>query len=236
MTSEATWQRARQPEQKEQRRAAILEAAAELFERDGFDKLSLTAIARQAGISKGNVYRYFESKEEIFLQLLHRDNAAWVSDVETRLARLGQTAGAPDGASHRPGGDLIDAVAHELAASLHAQPRLTALTAVTANILEHNVSEQVVVDYKSRLMPLFVRLGNAVHAALPGLPLEDAREFLLYLYVTQAGMWPVAHPAPVVARVLQRPSFSSMCVDWYRDLERMLAIVLRGMHARRDAG
>ena len=45
------WQRARNPEQKEQRRVAILDAAATLFEQGGLDNVSLNAIATEAGIS-----------------------------------------------------------------------------------------------------------------------------------------------------------------------------------------
>ena len=214
--SNPSFQRARQPEQKQQRRAAILAAAATLFADGGFDKITLSAIAREAGISKANVYRYFESKEEIFLHLSLEDNAAWVADLEIQLADVATC------------GDLEE-VAGVLARSLSARPRLAALAAVTSSILEHNVSEQVVLAYKQAMLPLAIRLGNALHAAMPALSIEQAREFLLYLYVVQTGLWPLAHPAPVVQQVLARPELAVFCVSWERDLQRMLVVVLRGM-------
>ena len=61
------FERARQPEQKELRREAILEAATELLAEKGLHDISLSAIARRAKLSKANLYRYFESREAIFL-------------------------------------------------------------------------------------------------------------------------------------------------------------------------
>jgi AcrR family transcriptional regulator len=54
------------------RRKQILDAAAELFSRSGYHGVTVDAIARRAGISKGNLYWYFKSKREIF-QLLFDD-------------------------------------------------------------------------------------------------------------------------------------------------------------------
>ena len=55
-----------------QRRVQILAAAAELFSHGGYQGVTVDAIARRAGISKGNLYWYFGSKREIF-QLLFDD-------------------------------------------------------------------------------------------------------------------------------------------------------------------
>ena len=49
------WQRARKPEQKEERREAILAAAGRLLDAEGLEGTGLNAIAREAGISKANV-------------------------------------------------------------------------------------------------------------------------------------------------------------------------------------
>ena len=49
-----------------QRRAQILAAAAGLFSRGGYQGVTVDAIAQRAGISKGNLYWYFRSKQEIF--------------------------------------------------------------------------------------------------------------------------------------------------------------------------
>src|SRR3954454_5040443 len=47
------------------RRAGILEAAERCFSRSGFHKASMQDICAEAGMSAGNLYRYFRSKETI---------------------------------------------------------------------------------------------------------------------------------------------------------------------------
>jgi AcrR family transcriptional regulator len=54
-------------EQKKQKtRSAIMEAAVRLFSENGFEKTSIEQLARAAGIGKGTIYSYFQTKTEIF--------------------------------------------------------------------------------------------------------------------------------------------------------------------------
>lgn len=48
---------------------SILSASQTLFIQHGFEKTSMEKIAREAGISKSNLYNYFRSKDEIFSRL-----------------------------------------------------------------------------------------------------------------------------------------------------------------------
>ncbi|MBN2026072.1 MAG: TetR/AcrR family transcriptional regulator [Actinobacteria bacterium] len=50
-----------------QRRAAILSAAQELFSENGFKGTTVQEVSERAGLSKGTVYLYFKSKEELYL-------------------------------------------------------------------------------------------------------------------------------------------------------------------------
>lgn len=78
------------------KRARILEAARELFLRDGFGATSMDAVTARAGVSKATVYAHFAGKEELFACLV-RETAASVldglpplqpaGDVEAELVR-----------------------------------------------------------------------------------------------------------------------------------------------------
>jgi AcrR family transcriptional regulator len=50
----------------EDRPAEILAAALDVFSEHGFAATRMEEVARRAGVSKGAVYRYFETKEELF--------------------------------------------------------------------------------------------------------------------------------------------------------------------------
>lgn len=53
------------PTKGEQTRASIIDAALSLFEEVGYEASTMRAIAERAGVSVGNAYYYFSSKEEL---------------------------------------------------------------------------------------------------------------------------------------------------------------------------
>lgn len=71
----------RRKKEKEQRKMAILKAAQQLFFKRGYLSVSVESIARKAQISKGTVYLYFNSKEEIYAQILLDDIEKFNSKV-----------------------------------------------------------------------------------------------------------------------------------------------------------
>jgi AcrR family transcriptional regulator len=59
--------------QKEARRVAIIEAALEEFTAQGFTAAKLDDVAVRAGIGKGTIYLYFDSKESLFEEVVRRN-------------------------------------------------------------------------------------------------------------------------------------------------------------------
>ena len=59
-----------------ERKTRIMQAALEVFSEEGFDKASISKIAGRAGVSKGLMYNYFNSKEDliktIFIDALNK--------------------------------------------------------------------------------------------------------------------------------------------------------------------
>ena len=62
-----------------EREQRILDAAADLFVHYGYDKTTVSDIARAAGVSKGAIYLHFESKDTLFEALLMREIMAYQS-------------------------------------------------------------------------------------------------------------------------------------------------------------
>ncbi|MBN2485309.1 MAG: TetR/AcrR family transcriptional regulator [Bacteroidales bacterium] len=55
---------------REERRAQIMQVALELISEEGFANVTISKIATKAGISKGLMYNYFESKEQLILEII----------------------------------------------------------------------------------------------------------------------------------------------------------------------
>jgi AcrR family transcriptional regulator len=62
--------------EKENRKNTILRAARRLFFDRGFKSVTVDNIAAKSEVSKGSIYLCFESKEEIYAQILISDNIA----------------------------------------------------------------------------------------------------------------------------------------------------------------
>lgn len=83
------------------RREAILDVAAEVFLEEGYDATSMSTIASKVGGSKSTLYNYFKSKEELFVAHVER-YCGWlgsemfqlldeeVGDLRAALTRLGR--------------------------------------------------------------------------------------------------------------------------------------------------
>ena len=67
------------------RRAEILDAARICFARSGFHQTSMQEVCAEAGMSPGNLYRYFRSKEAIIAGIAERDRA----EVAQQFAHAG---------------------------------------------------------------------------------------------------------------------------------------------------
>ena len=98
-TGESVWSDVATPT--DHKRRQILEGARRVFLADGFDGASMGSIAKAAGVSKGTLYSYFESKEALFERLIEDERASLAEalfqldgdDPDTRavLRRLGRS-------------------------------------------------------------------------------------------------------------------------------------------------
>ncbi len=61
-----------QDELREQRRSAILEAAAEIFAQKGYHRATIKEIAAAVGIAPGTIYLYFKDKRDLLLSIAER--------------------------------------------------------------------------------------------------------------------------------------------------------------------
>lgn len=81
----------RRKKEKENRKNSILKAARKLFFERGFKSVTVDLIAAKAEVSKGSIYLYFDSKEEIYTQILISANIERHKEIEN-FARQEGTA------------------------------------------------------------------------------------------------------------------------------------------------
>jgi AcrR family transcriptional regulator len=67
-------------------RTRILDAALEMFRRQGFEPTTMRGIAAEAGVSLGSAYYYFESKEDLVMAFYESAIEAMIPGMEDALA------------------------------------------------------------------------------------------------------------------------------------------------------
>jgi AcrR family transcriptional regulator len=211
-----TFQRARSTEQIAQRKTALLNAAAELLAQRGYDKVTLRAISKHAGITKASTYRYFESKEDIYLHLLIENCSEWLVALEKALAPMAEK------------GD-VKTVSEIIVRSMTQRPKLWNLMAVATSILQHNVSLENMIKHKRKMTEFYHRFINAIKVAIPKLSMDQIRLLLNMFSHIIAGGWYSAHQSNVMTQLYDMPEFRIWNRDTQKDLIDSMYCMIKGM-------
>ena len=216
METAAEFQRARSPEAKRQREAAILDAARTLAAERGIRQITLTEIAAAVGMHKSALLRYFETREEIFLRLTAEGWHEWTPALAARIRALSDPG---------PAG-----VAAAFAATLAARGMFCDLLAQAPLNLERNVSIEAVLEFKLSTFEARKVLFAALAEVLPSLD-ETAVLDLIGAAVSLAGaFWQIATPGPEVAELYRSdPRLGHAIVDVEPRLARILTAMITGM-------
>ncbi|UXY11901.1 TetR/AcrR family transcriptional regulator [Kosakonia sp. ML.JS2a] len=69
----------------EERRQAIITAAAAVFQEQGYERTSMSEVARRAGGSKATLYNYFTSKEALFESVVRTYSTQFLTQAAAEL-------------------------------------------------------------------------------------------------------------------------------------------------------
>ncbi|MBE1283915.1 MAG: TetR family transcriptional regulator [Rhodobacteraceae bacterium] len=87
----------------DQKRAQILKSAAKVFAEQGFDRASMTQLARECGISKANIYHYYDSKDAILFDILD----TYLRDLRDRICGIDMEGAGVEERLHRVVGEVL---------------------------------------------------------------------------------------------------------------------------------
>ncbi|MEV0236584.1 TetR/AcrR family transcriptional regulator [Nonomuraea sp. NPDC050786] len=72
------------PARQLERAHRILDAAAELVLRWGYDKTTIDDVSKRAGVAKGTIYLHWKTRDDLFAALLRRERVRMLADVRGR--------------------------------------------------------------------------------------------------------------------------------------------------------
>ena len=107
--------RPKNPELESRRRAQILDTAARVFATYGFANTQVQTIANHLGVGNGTVYRYFPTKEQLFLSAVERGLKELEAEMDAVMALP------------HAGVELIRAAVRAYLAFFHRRPEMAEL-------------------------------------------------------------------------------------------------------------
>jgi len=159
---------------KEARRQAILDAAERLFT-ERHDLANVADVAEAAGLAKGTVYLYFQTKEEIYLALHARQVEHFFSTLIERLNR-----NAP----------FLYAEMHALAkAHLLDAPTYMPLGACCMGFAENAVPLTAAMQFQMQMTTWLVTAGAGLERHFPKLAPSEGVRLLKHSYALMIGLY-----------------------------------------------
>lgn len=126
-------------------RDRIVQAAVESFGHTGFDRTKMDDIAKRMGMSKGTLYLYFKSKEDLFLAICERhlqesdeQDSAFFTNKENIAADAGQMY---DNIRKRERG--MDKVMLEMVVESGRNPKLRKVMNQYQSMIHRHVAEEI---------------------------------------------------------------------------------------------
>ena len=158
------------------RQQEIIRACEELYETLDYEEINIKEIAKSTSICRSNIYNYYETKEEIFLDIplqgiLPVDGGHGPADGGGRPAQPGELL--PDCHRHGP-----------------APPQLLRLLSAHHTTIEKNCSLEKITAFKRSLEPFQDGMRRRLSQYFPQAAQEKKEHFLLVLLSLAQGITP----------------------------------------------
>jgi len=217
MENQVDWVRARSDEQIEQRINEIVDATARLYEENRFEDITFTMIAKEANFTRSNLYRYFQTKEDIFLELLKSDIAVWRKDILENF-----TDGNPS----------LREVAEISVELILKHKRMVKLFTILFTLLEPNASLEALTAFKQKITDEIGMVAHFLSTKLPFPSVEAAGDFLTTQSYMAMGAYPMMNLTFKQKEAMQAIGMDTS-PDYYKQkLVHTIELLLQGLIER----
>lgn len=171
------FERAKTEEQRQIRIQQIKSVAIELFDKNEFHQITLSDIAKGMDFTRGNLYKYISSKEEIYLMIYIDEFDSLLKELKTKL--------------NKNLSKEIDLFSSILAIEIERQKRFLKLFSILYTVLEKNVSEDKLIDFMEKFDLSKTKFLKIIKTSFPGLEDYQIKKFLDLLFYFIIGFYPI---------------------------------------------
>jgi AcrR family transcriptional regulator len=208
-------QRARSAQDKELRSKEFLQAARELALERGVREVTLTAVTARVGLHPSALRRYYESREELLLELAEEGWSSWQAGLVSGL-----------GDAHAVSADEAAGI---ISGSLEALPLFCDLLTHAVLSLEGAVRLERARRYKTAAFAAYDAMTNAMVATISGLDREGAQTVLTTAMSTAAYLFQVSRPTATLKQLYAtEPRWAHDALRFREQLTALLTTVILG--------
>ncbi|BBO77181.1 TetR family transcriptional regulator [Desulfosarcina widdelii] len=207
--------RAISEEDKLKRRTKILNTAWRLFKQKGGLLPTVSGIAGKAGMSKGTVYLYFKTKEEIFLVLYLQKVAEW---FESSIAPV----------KERKGQLTAEEIARVFTNHVIKNPDVLMMSSIAKSVIEENIGDEALIRAKIASAGLLKASGEIFSASFPGTSKEKGAEITLWIISLITGLWQFASHPPHISKIIKKQNLTVLEPDFAESVTAAVAALIRG--------
>ena len=208
------WVRARSDERIEQRINEIVGATARLYEENRYEDITFAMIAKEANFTRSNLYRYFRTKEDIFLELMEYDITLWRKDILENFA---------------DGTPSLHEVAEISVDLILKHKRMVKLFTILFTLLEPNSSLEALTAFKQKITEEIGMVAQFLSIALPFPSVEAAAEFISAQSSLAIGAYPMMDLTPKQIEAMQTIGMDTS-PEYYRErLVHAIELLLQGL-------
>ncbi len=207
--------RAIKEKDKLKRKEKILKTAWDLYKNGDGQFPTVSVIAETAGLSKGSVYLYFKTKDDIILHLFIHQLRQWHLAVEQELE------GCPDTIS-------VEQYARVTTRYVVENPLLLRMGGMATGALGEQSGKGAVLDVKIQLAQILDQRSQLTSRLFPGLTMGQWRKVHLRIYALIFGLWQMFYSPPQVRRLLKEAKIEIFAVEFSQNVVESVAIFLKG--------
>ena len=212
------WERARTNEQKEIREKEILGAARQLLLQKSYEFITLSDIASLLSFSRANIYKYFESKEEVYLSLLADEVLVFGKNVQSHLT------------PELPLTNPIKEFSSQWSELLTKEKILLYLLSMTGTILERNCSNKILIQSKNNMAEAMKNyLSPCIRRYFPYVDDLKISKALRLLIISANGLYSLCGLSSEQKQLLISNDMDFMIYEFKRDYQELLEDSLAGI-------
>jgi len=173
------FRRARTDIQIEKRRQEIIDAVASILENGDIDEINFKAISEMTSIARPTIYKYYNTKEEILLDLLTSDIKEWLSKIES-FTQKNQTM-------------TKEGFAEALSSAFSESPRMLKFMSLLSSLFEDNCSMEKLVEFKKEMSHDTHSIFNSMVKFFPEASNDQIEMTMITIMSFVSGLYPMTH-------------------------------------------